>query len=87
MVPLSRWNDDRLDDLQEQVKRMREPVESVSVLRAEMRSLARSLDALRGDLDEYFGRRHSWRVTLIAGAISAMAGGVVGSLIIILGGH
>jgi hypothetical protein len=40
-----RWNDDRMDDLKRQVDGMAPTVQSVAVLRAEMATLTRDLEA------------------------------------------
>lgn len=84
MAALDRWNDDRLDDLHEQVRRMTPAVEQIGVLTEQMRSLGRSIDQLRYRLDEGSKRGSALKV----GLASAMVGSAIGSLVMVLaGGH
>lgn len=84
MAALDRWNDDRLDDLHEQVRRMSPAVEQVGVLAEQMRSLGRSIDRLRDDLATASQRGSALKI----GLICAACGGLVGSLTMIAaGGH
>lgn len=84
MAALDRWNDDRLDDLHEQVRRMTPAVEQIGVLTEQMRSLGRSIDQLRYRLDEGSKRASAWKI----GLTCAAAGSVVGWLaMIVTGGH
>jgi hypothetical protein len=96
----SRWNDDRLDDLQRQVERMIPVVDKVGVLDERMETLSsdlrthgRSVEGLRKDLAAAVGKpieeAQARAAAIRVGIISAIAGGTVTAIVtaIVTGGH
>lgn len=98
-TPLSRWGDDRLDDLKRRVDEMEPIVHSVGVMRAEMKSLSRELSRnseathettkqLEGLTLEPLTRGRQMRSQLAIAISSAVVGGGLAVLgAVIASGH
>lgn len=88
MVELRRWNDDRLDDLHAQVRRMQTTVDSVGRLDERIKALTdafprleRGVEDLTTRLEEMgsapLRRARAFRDQLVVGALAAGLGGLV----------
>lgn len=97
MAALDRWNDGRLDDLQQEVRRlatalerMHETLESVAVLAEQMRGLRSQLKKVNKDLEDIGGNplqeRRERRKLIIVGIISGVTTGGVGAVVGVIAG-
>jgi hypothetical protein len=97
VAALDRWNDGRLDDLQEEVRklgasldRLHETLGSVAVLAEQIKALRTQLDTVNRDLEAVGGNPHQERrerrKLIIVGIISGCTTGGVGAIIGLLAG-